>query len=275
MICAAGRTTRRRAIYLLTNTQKSGRLTSGSRSFMMRMVSRSAPWLVPTASQSPASNLASNIKPTTNTQTHEIRGSLRVGWEPLFIHCGQDGCDEYPRNRKNTTTEGSLSNRLEYGAACSPERQFPYLSVDSKETGFATGIALREKDAAVRKLHTSLNPGERIMLDVIRDTARESRSDFSRLCDGSECKVGRAPCQHSRGKDCTPRPCVSKRRKTRSCTTSCRTCSAASPRARSRPIYNKRRRQRHRRAAADARRSSNSSKQRCHCKHNSSTHNNN
>ena len=78
-----------------------------------------------------------------------------------------DGCDEYPRNRKNTATEGSLSNRLEYGAACSPERQFPYLSVDSKETGFATGIALRKKDAAVRKLHSSLNPGERITLDVI------------------------------------------------------------------------------------------------------------
>ena len=55
-----------------------------------------------------------------------------------------DGCDEYPRNQKNAAIEGSLPNRLEFGAACSPERQFPYLSVDSKETGFATGTALRK-----------------------------------------------------------------------------------------------------------------------------------
>ena len=34
---------------------------------------------------------------------------------------------------------------------------------------------------------------------VGRDTAREPRSNFSRLCDGSECGVGRAPYQHSRG----------------------------------------------------------------------------
>ena len=83
----------------------------------------------------------------------------------LYVLVG-DGCDEYPRNRRNTATEGSLSNRFEYGAACSPERQFPYLSVDCKETGYATGVALAKKEAAVARLRASLDPSGRIKITV-------------------------------------------------------------------------------------------------------------
>ena len=83
----------------------------------------------------------------------------------LFVVVG-DGCDEYPRTRRHTCTEGSLSNRLEFGAACSPPRQFPYLSVDDKETGSATVYALNKKELAVSRLRSSLDPDKRIHLNV-------------------------------------------------------------------------------------------------------------
>lgn len=44
-----------------------------------------------------------------------------------------DGCDEYPRTRKNCATEGTIGVRNELGASCSPERQYPYFSADVKE----------------------------------------------------------------------------------------------------------------------------------------------
>ena len=77
-----------------------------------------------------------------------------------------DGCDEYPRNRRHTATEGSLSNRLEFGAACSSPRQFPYLSVDSKETGAPTVYALKKKEAAVTRLRKTLEPANRHTITV-------------------------------------------------------------------------------------------------------------
>jgi hypothetical protein len=83
----------------------------------------------------------------------------------LYIVIG-DGCDEYPRTRRHTSTEGSLSNRLEFGAACSPPRQFPYLSVDAKETGAPTVWALDKKEIAVSRLRSSLDPKSRITLNV-------------------------------------------------------------------------------------------------------------
>ena len=83
----------------------------------------------------------------------------------LYVLIG-DGCDEYPRTRKHTTTEGSLSVRNELGASCSPERQFLYLSADAKEASKPVGDVLRAKELAVRRLRESLEPGQQIELDV-------------------------------------------------------------------------------------------------------------
>ena len=85
---------------------------------------------------------------------------------PYLYSVVGDGCDEYPRDRRHTATEGSLSNRMEHGAACSPERQFPYLSVDAKETGWATGLALAKKEAAVCRLRSTLDPETRHEITV-------------------------------------------------------------------------------------------------------------
>ena len=77
-----------------------------------------------------------------------------------------DGCDEYPRTRKKTATEGSISLRHECGAACSPERQWPYLSVDASESSAPVTYVIAKKEKAITRLRSSMDANQRIQLGV-------------------------------------------------------------------------------------------------------------
>ena len=99
----------------------------------------------------------------------------------LYVVMG-DGCDEWPRNRRNTATEGSLSNRFEFGAACSSERQFLYFEADAKETGSVTTYVLKKKDISVARIRATLDPHQRRAIDVILPQNADPKVCLITLC---------------------------------------------------------------------------------------------